>query len=141
MKALQLVERLEGVRSTGPHRWIAKCPAHDDRSPSLAVKEADDGTVLVKCFGGCGATEVVSALGLSLKDLFPERPSDHRHKPSRAWFDARDVLACLSSEGQILAFAANDIAMGRAFSSEDADRVAKASGRLTNAWRMVNGHR
>jgi len=83
MNALQLVERLEGVRSTGPHRWIAKCPAHDDRSPSLAVKEADDGTVLVKCFGGCGATEVVSALGLSLKDLFPERPPDHRHKSSR----------------------------------------------------------
>ena len=82
MSVASLLDRLQGVRNTGPNRWIARCPAHDDRSPSLSVKEAEEGTVLVKCWAGCGAADVVAAAGLQLRDLFPERPVDHRVKLS-----------------------------------------------------------
>ena len=55
----------------GLSQWQAVCPAHDDKSPSLTITEASDGTVLVKCWAGCNANEIVKALGLELKDLFP----------------------------------------------------------------------
>ena len=29
--------------------WSARCPAHDDRRPSLSVSEGDDGRALVRC--------------------------------------------------------------------------------------------
>jgi hypothetical protein len=140
MSAADVIERLEGVHQCGVGRWSAKCPAHDDRSPSLSVRELEDGTVLVKCFAGCGAADVVAALGLKFRDLFPRRPADHRRKPSRSWLDARDVLACLATEGQVLAIAASDIADGRTFTAADADCIARAVRRVLNAWRACRGH-
>ena len=47
--AAPLLERLEGVISTGADRWYARCPAHDDRSPSLSVTDTGD-RVLIHCF-------------------------------------------------------------------------------------------
>jgi len=140
MSAAKLIDRLAGVRVTGPARWISRCPAHEDRSPSLAVREMPDGTVLLKCFAGCGAAEVVAAVGLELRDLFPALPADHSRKPSRAWLDARDVLACLATEGQIIAIAASDISDGQAIATVDADRIAKAAGRIRTAWGVFHGH-
>lgn len=63
------VSRLEKRRRYG-EGWIACCPSHDDKKPSLSVKEADNGHLLIHCWGGCGAADVVAAMGLSLADLF-----------------------------------------------------------------------
>ena len=41
-------------RRSGPS-WSAKCPAHDDKSPSLSVSEGSDGRALVNCHAGCSA--------------------------------------------------------------------------------------
>jgi hypothetical protein len=60
--------------------WKARCPAHDDRKPSLSVSEGDDGRILLKCFAGCETDAVVSALGLSLADLFPLSNGFHAKK-------------------------------------------------------------
>ena len=54
-----LISRLDGVRETGSGKYLARCPAHDDRNPSLAIKDGDDGRVLVHCFAGCGTAEVL----------------------------------------------------------------------------------
>lgn len=66
MSADALLSRLDKVKRTGPDKWVARCPAHDDRGPSLAVRELEDGRVLVHCFAGCGADEVVGAVGLEM---------------------------------------------------------------------------
>ena len=58
------------ARSVGRGRWMARCPAHDDRSPSLSIREGRDGRVLAHCFGGCALDAVIAALGLSCRDLF-----------------------------------------------------------------------
>lgn len=50
--------------------FMAQCPAHDDRNPSLSVKRADDGNVLVHCFAGCTTEAICSALGIKVRDLF-----------------------------------------------------------------------
>src|SRR5438046_846833 len=68
-----LLSRLDGVKRTGHEKWIAKCPAHDDRSPSLVIKEADDGRVLIHCFAGCGAAEILDVLDLNFPDLYPQK--------------------------------------------------------------------
>ena len=41
---------------------MARCPAHDDRVPSLAIDERSDGTVLVCCHAGCSQHAVINAL-------------------------------------------------------------------------------
>ena len=66
-----VLERLESVRSSGQNRFIARCPAHEDRTSSLSVRATDDGRVLVHCFAGCDTRDVLHALNLEMKDLFP----------------------------------------------------------------------
>ena len=80
----RLLAALENVRrqDTG---WIARCPAHDDRHPSLSVAEGDDGRALVWCFAGCSLEAVLAAVGLSVSDLFP--PGGGR---CRSWYGAVD---------------------------------------------------
>ena len=65
----RLLGRLSCVRQTGPGRWIARCRAHEDRSPSLSIRDIDD-RVLVHTFAGCGFGDVLSAVGLTLADLY-----------------------------------------------------------------------
>lgn len=72
----RLLSRLDNPKGRSP-KWSCKCPAHEDRSPSLSVKVLDDGRVLVHCHAGCSAPDVVAALGLSLGDLFPEPMGDY----------------------------------------------------------------
>lgn len=66
----KVLSRLPGHRTAGDG-FKACCPSHEDRNPSLSIREADDGTVLVKCFGGCPTPQVVSDLGLNMAELFP----------------------------------------------------------------------
>lgn len=71
----KLTSRLQSVRAAralpGERRAWSCCPAHDDQHPSLDVRELADGRILIVCHAGCGAADVVGAVGLSLSDLFP----------------------------------------------------------------------
>lgn len=64
------LEKLQGVRRTGPGKWIARCPAHDDRSPSLSLKETPAGNVLLYCFAGCQFGDIIGALDMRAADCF-----------------------------------------------------------------------
>jgi hypothetical protein len=76
MKFEDFLQRLEMVRRSG-HGWMARCPAHDDRTPSLSIRDSDKG-ILLKCWAGCTVSDITDALGLRLADLFygSERLSD-----------------------------------------------------------------
>ena len=81
MKAEKLLERLEMVRKTGTGKWIARCPAHDDGTPSLSVTEIENGNrLLIHCHGGCGALSVLQKIGLDWSSLYPD-DSDNRYRP------------------------------------------------------------
>lgn len=84
--------RLERVRRCGPGRWMARCPAHADRNPSLSIREGERG-LLVKCWAGCAVEEITAALGLTLSDLFYDGgiiPRERRPAPPQPWhFDWR----------------------------------------------------
>mgnify|MGYP000626525288 CR=1 FL=1 len=53
--------------------WTARCPAHEDRTPSLSISEGDDGRVLIHCHTGCSLDAVLAAVKLETRDLFPPR--------------------------------------------------------------------
>lgn len=76
MPIQNFLNRLQKVQSRGKRGWMACCPAHLDKSPSMSVKEADDGRVLAYCFGGCSIRDIVAAVGMEMEDLFPanDRP-------------------------------------------------------------------
>lgn len=128
-----LLSRLDGVSPRGPGRWFARCPSHEDGRPSLSVQERDDGTLLVHCFAGCGAAEIVAAVGMSLADLFVKRHPDadvkgYRNRPPP--FSARDVLLVLDHESLIVAAVAADIVAGREIKPVAVERVNDARMRI-----------
>ncbi len=129
-----LIDRLDGVRETGHDKYVARCPAHDDRSPSLAIKDCGNGRILLHCFAGCDVESVLDALGLSFSDIMPERVGEmHTYKPVRQRFDARQVLRVLRPEATLVAIAAENIAEGVTLSDEDRDRVFNAACRIRAA--------
>lgn len=68
---------LEGARQTGQGQWEARCPAHADGTPSLAVSEGQDGRALLYCHAGCELPAVLDALKLADRDLFADDRAAH----------------------------------------------------------------
>ena len=128
----RLLELLDGVRQTGQGRWIAQCPAHEDRHASLSVRELDDGRVLLHCFAGCDVYSVLSAVALDMAALYPEREIQHG-KPERRPFPAADVLRCVGFEALVVAVAAGRLGNGHALSDEDKARLLVAASRIQAA--------
>lgn len=55
--------------------WVVACPSHADNRPSLSIREGDDGRVLLVCrSAGCSAKSICNAIGIEMKDLFPQEP-------------------------------------------------------------------
>ncbi len=64
--------------------WCCRCPAHDDRTPSLSIHAGDDGRALVNCHAGCTVDAVCGAIGLRPADLFIPDPSRLGGRTGRA---------------------------------------------------------
>jgi twinkle protein len=85
------LSRLESVKQTRAHAadWLARCPAHNDHTPSLHVSMGDDRRILIRCFAGCDQAQIVEKMGLSLRDLFsddePAAFHQHRVAPSKVY--------------------------------------------------------
>lgn len=94
MQLDEFLTRLDGVKKTGPTQYMACCPVksahkHGDRAPSLSVGKGNNGSIVFYCQGGCSQESVLQALGLSMKDLFPDgdrprfdRRQEHRTRPT-----------------------------------------------------------
>src|SRR5262245_22425732 len=66
-----LVFHLQAKRSG--KGWRAKCPAHEDHTPSLSINEGADGCALIKCHAGCDTESILAAVGMTQRDLFPAK--------------------------------------------------------------------
>jgi len=136
MTADTLLSRLEKVKSTGQGRWLACCPAHPDKRPSLHIRETDEGQVLIHCFTGCDVHSIVAAVGLELSDLFPEKvdTSVHHHPGQRRdRFPATAVLRSVAFEVGIVVMAAEQLHTRGFLSADDEARLKQAHDRLTGA--------
>jgi Protein of unknown function (DUF3987)/Toprim-like len=91
------------VRPNGQGGQLARCPTHEDRSPSLSISVGEDERVLVHCFAGCLTEDIVEALGLEVRDLFP--PDHERSRPpARMSREPAKSRAALPSEEQLAAW-------------------------------------
>ena len=130
MSIEKLLSRLNGVKENGKNKHVARCPAHDDRSPSLAIKECDDGRVLLHCFAGCETEEVLSKVGLMFSDLMPERVGcSHSLKPQR-WLNARDALSTLDHEALVVSIIGADFLEQKDIDDETWARLAVSVNRI-----------
>lgn len=132
----QILSRLSKCRSTGKSSWIACCPSHNDRTPSLTVRELDDGRILVHCFSGCGAVDVMDSIGLEMTDLFPERLGEF--KPVSQPFSAADVLRALTRESGVLALAVAHVAEGQPIHEKHKARINLAAERIADAAEYIH---
>ena len=87
MSAREVVQALKG-------RWCGsygtcRCPAHDDRNPSLLVSDGDDGSIRVNCQAGCDWREVKDMLRRD--GLLPERGADNGHDRKKKDPPSREV--------------------------------------------------
>lgn len=134
MSADILLSRLDKVKRTGPGRWLACCPAHADKHPSLSIRETEDGRILVHDFsGGCSVAEIVAAVGLELSDLFPPRNDDQHYRPERRPFPAADVLRAVAFEALVVSTAAASLLAGKPFGVADRERLIRAASRINAA--------
>lgn len=63
--------RLVGAKQIGTQQWKARCPAHDDRDPSLSLGVGAKGQALLTCHAGCSLEAICDALNISVAELFP----------------------------------------------------------------------
>jgi AAA domain/Toprim domain/FaeA-like protein len=105
-----LLGRLDARKSgTG---WTARCPAHDDSSPSLSIGQGEDGRILMHCHAGCGIDEVLAAVNLTPADLYPPKePTASQAKRIVATYDYCDEHGTLLS--QVVRFTPKDFAQRR----------------------------
>ena len=122
MSAETLLTRLDAVRQTSHGRWVARCPAHSDHSPSLAIRELNDGRVLLHDFAGCAVEEILAAVGLQLSDLFPPREIEHAPRERRP-FIPQDVFQIARQEISVAAIIAADLRKQRTVSEADYHRL------------------
>jgi hypothetical protein len=129
--AAKLLDRLQRVKPTGPNRWVACCPSHEDRSPSLSIRELDDGRILLKDFGGCDTEAVLGAIGLSMTDLFPQPLGELPR--SNSMIPARDLLLILDHEMLVSVLILNDVLSHRTINETQFDRLVRAAARIGRA--------
>lgn len=77
-----ILNKLERVRKCG-RGWVARCPAHDDHSPSLSLSEGVDNAVLIHCFAGCLPERIAEALDLPWSAFFSQDSVDFQTRAHR----------------------------------------------------------
>jgi len=121
----QLLTCLDKARRTGDGKWLACCPAHQDKSPSLAIKQTDDGKILIHCFAGCEVDAIVSAVGLTLAALMPDNPTYKKgSKPPK--FNKYELFDRITYESTILSLAIRQLINNIPLTLNDQKRVLKA---------------
>lgn len=125
MSLQTLLSRLDKVKSTGKGRWTCSCPSHDDRSPSMHIKIEDDGKILINCKAGCGAQDIVSAIGMTLGELMPHLPSHHKYQPRKQIIYATEALELIRFEAQIIMACGYSMRKGT-LTQNDLDRAEQA---------------
>ena len=128
----RLLVALTKVKKTGKSSYLACCPAHDDKSPSLSIRQLDDGKILLHCFSGCSFDDVVQAAGVDMATLFPAKTPSGVPIFKRA-FNASDVLRALAFESFFVLLVAKGIRIGKGVTESDFDRLLTAVGRIEQA--------
>lgn len=74
-----LLSKLQGVKKIkGSDKWVALCPAHNDKTPSLSIRQLEDSRILINCWSGCGAINVLESIDMTFQHLMPDDAISYR---------------------------------------------------------------
>jgi putative DNA primase/helicase len=111
MNAETIARALGGRKAGGC--WMARCPVHDDREPSLAITDARAGKVLVRCHAGCDQRDVIAALwARGVWDTREQRSIRFLRKPDREPTREPDGDAARRTEAALAVWCASQPAKG-----------------------------
>ena len=132
-----LLARLERVHPSG-QGWRADCPNGHRAHGTLSLAQADDGRILLHCFCGCRAADVLAALGMTLQDIMPARLRDtspEGRRKAREGFKFASTAAAasvLAVEANIVHLAGFDLLRGHALPPDDVQRLRVAVERIAS---------
>lgn len=137
MSVDHLLSRLTKVKRSGNDQWMACCPAHDDRSPSLSIKDAGNGKILVNCLAGCSALDVLGAVGMDWNDVMPEKVISNQERPTKQRVYPSDALRAIQFEARIVIATAFALNNGEKLPQTDLDRLKLSMERINTALEMM----
>lgn len=127
-----ILSRLEKVRKGQNGQWMAICPSHNDKTPSLSIRETPEGAVLIKCFAQCTSQEIIESIGLEMSNLFPPRTlSGNEPKKIPKILTASQALELIYYEATFIAVIGNNLANTVSITKDDLERCNKAVGRIS----------
>lgn len=131
-KILSFVNKLQKVQSRGRDSWVACCPAHDDKNPSLKIDLKND-KILIKCWSGCDTESILGAVGMDFDDIFPDKPIYQRSSGKQPTLSSADALRIVKNEARIIWMMANDIRRNKTINDADHARFLLAMNRVDEA--------
>lgn len=134
-----LLNALTDFKQKGKGKYVALCPVHNEKTPSLHIKELSDDRIIMHCFG-CGANgvEICQSLNIDLDVLFPEKMPLEGYRRERRPFNASEILSSLLHEATVLSIAASQIVHGKPLNKSDSERIELARKRIDGAVHYVN---
>lgn len=138
MSVQKLLNNLQKVKRTGDGKWLACCPAHQDRTASLAITDNGDGRILINCFAGCDTYSILRSVGLDWADVMPEKSVSNYEKPVKSVIYATDALNIIRFESQVILAIAYDIKKRGIIDTEMIERLEKAMQIINKAHGAAN---
>lgn len=129
-----LLSRLKNVKPSGINEFKACCPSHEDKSPSLSIKELPDDRILINCFAGCSPLEILNSIGMNIEDLFPKRQG--YFKSEKKPFSSTHGLGMIGFESTIILACAGFMREGKELSEANFSRLVEAVSRIQNILRI-----
>lgn len=131
-KVVNLLNKLQKVKSSGRESWMACCPAHDDKNPSMKIDIKND-KILIKCWSGCSVEDILGAVGMEFSDIMPDKPLYHRSSGTAPMLSSADALRIVKYEAAIIMMYGQDLRAGKTPNDEDHSRFVEAVQRVGNA--------
>lgn len=136
------LSKFPSVKATGPNKWMARGLCHDDKSPSVGIKLINDEKIIFHCFAGCSAEEVLSSIGATWEDVFPDRIKARYHgvdgydryraRKEAPRFSRYELFPKLVLEARILHTAMEDMRKGVIHTPADTYRIHVAMETISN---------
>lgn len=131
-KVVNLLNRLQKVKSSGRDSWMACCPAHEDKNPSLKISLVND-KILIKCWTGCSVEDILGAVGMDFSNIMPDKPLYHRSSGAPPMLTSADALRIVKYEAAIIMMYGQDLKAGKEVSEDDRQRFVLAVERVGDA--------
>ncbi|MCO6428240.1 CHC2 zinc finger domain-containing protein [Nitrosomonas communis] len=140
---VDILPHLQKVKRVGEGRYLACCPVHDDKNPSMTVTVKPDGVVVMYCHA-CGAKglDIVNALGIDPSALFPLADNPRYEKQQRSGFSAWQLLHALEKDLLVVLIAINDFLLnGKKPCQSDVDYLTDVCKRINEALQYLEGRK